>query len=286
MNFSALVRSRLAKLGYGQKDLARAAQVTDSYISQLLGERKAPPGRDRTDIYAKMEAFLQLAPGELGRLAEIERAEELKRRLSRPPEPMFQQFRDLVLRKCVPERRADVRAVFDAQPFGMLERLVARKMLDVVQRVARQELDNEDWIRLAARVGGRSKEAMRVIVLEFLDADVFHVSSESCVNFLDPLVASWDVDLETLRIDIGLEPTLVAEPRRTFALVECGPNERSDDEPGLSDFLGDPQLNDHATEEEIGILRRHRFGGRRPNKLYFYRALQNLRDPLHFLGKP
>ena len=283
MNFAALVKSRLAKLGLGQKDLARAAQVTDSYVSQLLGERKAPPARDRTDIYPKMEAFLHLAPGELGRLADIERAEHLKRRLGRIPEPMFQQFRDLVLRKCVPEKRVEVRTIFDAQPFGTLERLVAQKMLDVVQPIARQEMDNENWIRLAAHVGGRSREAMRVMVLEFLDADVFHVSSESCVNFLDPFVKSWDVDFDTLRIDITLERTLVAETQRTFTFVETDPNDGANEEHGLVAFLRDAKLNDHATEEEIHLLRRHRLGGRRPNKLYYYRALQNLRDPLHFL---
>ena len=282
MSFSALVKSRLVKLGYGQKDLARAAQVTDSYISQLLGDRKAPPGRERTDIYAKMEAFLQIAPGELGRLAEIERAEELKRRLGRTPEPMFQQFRDLILGKCVPEKRVEVRAIFDAQPFGTLERLVAQKMLEVVQRIARQELDNENWIRLAARVGGRSHEAMRVLVLEFLDADVYRVSSESCVNFLDPLVESWTVDLETLRIDITLARALVTEPRRTFAFVEGDPDDSASEGSGLAEFLRDPQLNDSASDEEIRFLRRQRFAGRRPNKLYYYRALQNLRDPLHF----
>jgi hypothetical protein len=63
LNFSTLVRSRLATLGYAQKHLAREIQVTDSYISQLLTRKKAPPGRDRTDIYTKMEAFLQLKPG-------------------------------------------------------------------------------------------------------------------------------------------------------------------------------------------------------------------------------
>jgi hypothetical protein len=283
LSFSALVKSRLAKLGHGQKDLARAAQVTDSYISQLLGERKLLPGRDRTDIYSKMETFLQLGAGELGRLAEIERCEELKRRLDRPPEPMFQQFRDLVLRKCVPEKRAEVRTIFDGQPFGMLERLVARKMLDVVQGIAREELDNEDWIRLAARVGGRNNEEMRVIVLQFLDADVFSVSEENCVNFLDPLVELWNVDLETLRIDILLDATLVTKPHRTFTFIENARDGRAPDEPtGLAEFLEDPQLNGHASEEEIRLLQGHHFGARRPNKLYYYRALQNLRDPLHF----
>jgi transcriptional regulator with XRE-family HTH domain len=281
LNFSALVRTRLAKLGFGQKDLAKAVQVTDSYISQLLNRRKAPPSRDRTDIYAKMERFLQLEPGELGRLVEIERAEEMKRRLGQVPEPLFQQFRELVLRKCVPGKRDDVRAVFDAQPFGTLERLVARKLLEVVQRIARRELDSEDWIRLAASAGGRSREEMRVIVLEFLDTDVFQVSNESCVEFLDPLVESWDVDLNTLRLDITLNSKLVAEPHHTFTFVEGEPD---DEEPGLTEFLEDPRLSGDVTEAEARLLRRQRFGGKRPTKLYYYRALQNLRDPLHFTG--
>ncbi len=282
MTFSDLVKTRLAKLGCGQKDLARAVRVTDSYISQLLTRRKAPPSTDRTDIYEKMERFLQLEPGELGRIVEIERAEEMKRRLGRAPEPLFQQFRELVLRKCVPEKRGDVREVFDAQPFGMLERLIARMLLEVVQGIARKELESEDWIRLAASAGGRSHEEMRVLVLEFLDTDVFHVSRENCVDFLDPLVTSWDVDLFTLRLDITLNDRLVAEPHRTFSFVEGEPG---DEEPGLTEFLEDPQLSGDVTEAEVRLLRQQRFGGKRPTKLYYYRALQDLRDPLHFTGE-
>jgi transcriptional regulator with XRE-family HTH domain len=277
-----LVRSRLATLGYGQKDLARAAEVTNSYISQLLTRKKAPPARDRTDIYAKMEVFLQLEPGELGRLAENERAEEIKRKLGRAPEPLFQVFRDLVLRKCVPEKRDEVRAVFEGRPFGTLEQLVTQTLLEVVQRIARQELDSESWIRLAARVGGRSHEEMRVIVLEFLDTDVFQVSNENCAAFIDPLVESWDVDLNSFRLDIMLNCSLVAEPHRTFTFVESTPANDAGEETGLTDFLGDPQLSGDVTEEEVRFLRPQRLGGRRPNKLYYYRALQILRDPLHF----
>jgi hypothetical protein len=281
LSFSAFVRSRLATLGHGQKDLARAAQVTDSYISQLLTRKKAPPARDRTDIYTKMEAFLQLEPGELVRVAENERAEEIKRRLGKAPEPLFRAFRDLVLKKCVPERRAEVRGIFEGRPFGTLERLINQTLLEVVQRIARQELDSDGWIRLAAHVGGRSHEEMRVIVLEFLDTDVYHVSNENCAAFIDPLVESWDVDLDSFRLDIVLNPRLVADPHRTFTFVESVPDE-SGEEPGLSDFLGDPQLGGDVTEEEVRLLRRLRPEGSRPNKLYYYRALQNLRDPLHF----
>jgi len=89
-------------------------------------------------------------------------------------------------------------------------------------------------------------------------------------------------DLERLRVDI--ERVLVADPRRTFTFVESDPNDLSGDEPGLAEFLRDRQPNDHASEEEVHLLRRQRFGVRRPNKLYYCRALQNFRDPLHFSG--
>jgi len=277
-----MVRSRLETFGYGQKDLAEAVQVTDSYISQLLTRRKAPPDRDRTDIYPKMEAFLHLEPGELERLVEIARTEELRRQLGQTPEPLFREFRDLVLRKCHPQKRAEVRIVFESQPFGTLEQLVTRKFLEVVQHVARKELDSENWLRLAGRVGGCSHEEMRVIVLEFLDTDVFQVSNENCVTFLDPLVESWDVDLETLRLKIALNGDLVEDSHRTFAFVE-DPGDDGAAESALAEFLDDPQLGGEVTEDEIRLLRCQRFDGKRPNKLYYYRALQNLRDPLHFL---
>jgi hypothetical protein len=281
-SFSSVVKARLAALGYGQTDLARAVQVTDSYISQLLTRRKAPPDRHRTDLYARMEAFLQLRTGELGRLVELERAEEMRRKLGMTPEPLFGEFRDLVLRKCVPEMRDDVRAVFEVQPFGTLERLVTQKLLDVVQGIAREELDNEDWFRLAARVGGQNQEELRVVVLEFLDTDVFGVSRENCLAFLEPLVNGWSIDLETLRLDILLNPRLVDNPHRVFSYVEGEPAGGSVSQRGLAELIEDRQLGADITEEEIRLLRSHRLGGRTPTKMYYYRALQNLRDPLHF----
>jgi hypothetical protein len=228
-----------------------------------------------------MEALLQLEPGELERLAEIERADELKRKHALPPEPLFQGFRDLLLRKCAAERRADVRSVFEREAFGVVERIVARSLLTVVQSVARRELDGEDWLRLAATMGGRTQEEMRVLVLEFLDAEVYDVSKENCAAFLEPLVESWDVDLDTLRVEVTLHPELVAQPHRTFAFAEqplaaVGPTS------ALTEFLDDRALARDVTDEEVELLRAHVFGVKRPTKLYYYRALQNLRDPIHW----
>jgi transcriptional regulator with XRE-family HTH domain len=282
LDFATLVRSRLAELGCAQKDLAQAAQVADSYISQLLTRKRPPPAPDRTDIYPKMEAFLRLERGALGRLAGIERTEELKHRLGQTPEPLFRGFRDLILAKCVAQKRDEVRGVFERHPFGTLERLITQKLLDVVQRIARQELDSEDWIRLAARVGSRTHEEMRVMVLEFLDTDIFHVSRENCVAFMDPLVESWDIDLGSLRIDITLNRRLVVDPQRRFEFVETEPLDDSDGPSGFAEFLDDTRLSGDITEAETRLLRLCRFNGRRPTKLYYHRALQNLRDPLHF----
>ena len=53
-------------------------------------------------------------------------------------------------------------------------------------------------------------------------------------------------------------------------------------EPGLEEFLKDTCLGGDATEEEIEFLKRLKFWGKRPAPLYYYRELQNLRDPLHF----
>jgi transcriptional regulator with XRE-family HTH domain len=282
LDFATLVRSRLAELGCAQKDLAQAAQVADSYISQLLTRKRPPPAPDRTDIYPKMEAFLRLEPGALGRLAGIERTEELKHRLGQTPEPLFQGFRDLILAKCVAQKRDEVRGVFERHPFGTLERLITQKLLDVVQRIARQELDSENWIRLAARVGSRTHEEMRVMVLEFLDTDIFHVSRENCVAFMDPLVESWDIDLDTLRFDITLNRRLVVDPQRRFEFVETEPLDDSDEPSGFAEFLDDTRLSGDITEAETRLLRLCRFNGKGPTKLFYHRALQNLRDPLHF----
>ena len=81
MDVSFVIRQRLEEFGLDQRELARAAQVTESYISQLLTRKKAPPAPSRTDIYDKMDRFLKLPSGELARLAAVQRRAELKREL-------------------------------------------------------------------------------------------------------------------------------------------------------------------------------------------------------------
>ena len=285
MDVPFVIRHRLEELGLEQQDLARAARVTESYISQLLTRKKSPPVSSRTDIYDRMDKFLKLPSGELAKLADLQHKEELKREIGEEPAPLYQEFRELILRKCNREQEKHVRAIFEKQPFGELERLVTQKLLDVVKHVAKDELDNDFWLRMVARLGRRSYEEMRVIVLEFLDTDIFHVSAENCVAFLEPLIESWDIDLATFSLEIVLNHSVVPGEAKRFEFVEREAEQLEGEEPGLEEFLQEPSLSSTATEEEVEFLKRLRFKHKRPTPLYYYRELQNLRDSLHF-GTP
>jgi transcriptional regulator with XRE-family HTH domain len=282
VDVSLVIKQRLEEFGLEQRDLARAAQVTESYISQLLTRRRVPPAPGRTDIYEKMDKFLKLPRGELARVADRQRKEGLKRELGEQPVPLFQEVRALILRKCRPERERHIRAVFEKEPFGELERLVTRTLLDVVKGVAKEELENDYWLRMVAELSHRSYEETRVIVLEFLDTDIFHLSGEHCVSFLDPLIESWDINLTTFALDMVLNPSVVSGHVKRFQFIEREADEPMVDETGMREFLQDPALSGSATQEELAFLKRLRFKARRPTALYYYRELQNLRDPLHF----
>ena len=282
MDLALVISRRLKELGLEQKDLAVAAQVTESYISQLLARKKAPPAPDRTDIYEKIGKFLKLGSGELAKLADVQRKEALRKKVADPPRPLFREVRELILLKCEPRKRKQIRAIFEKEPFGEVERLITQKVMDVAKRVVKEELESENWLRLVARLSKRSYEQTRVMILQFLDTDVFHVSVENCVSFLDPLIESWDIDLENFGVEIVLNRRLALERNKKFEFLERKPEPPDEPEPGLEEFLRDASLSGDATEEEIEFLKRLKFNGRRPAPLYYYRALQNLRDPLHF----
>jgi transcriptional regulator with XRE-family HTH domain len=284
LDVSLLIRQRLKELGLEQKDLAATAQVTESYISQLLARKKAPPSPGRTDIYEKIGKVLKLPSGELSNLADLQRKEELRKRVGEVPRPLFKECRELILRKCDSARREEVRRIFEKQPFGELERLVTQKLLDVAQGVAREELANEEWLRLVAQLSDRSYEQVRVAVLEFLDTDVFNVSVENCASFLDPIIDSWDIDLKTFGIAVVPNRRLTAANLKRFEFAERESPQPVAIEPGLEQFLRDVSLSGNVTEEEIAFLKALKLRGKRPSPIYYYRELQNLRDPLHFLS--
>jgi transcriptional regulator with XRE-family HTH domain len=276
-----IIKRRLGELGLEQRDLAAAAEVTESYISQLLTRKKLPPEPSRTDIYDKMGKLLKLPSGKLSKLADHQRKEVLKRTLEDPPKPLFKEVRELILRKCAPGKEKQIQVIFEKQPFGELERLVTQKLVDVVKKIAKDELQSETWLHSVARLSGKSYEAMRVSILEFLDTDVFNVSVENCTSFLEPLIESWDIDLATFGMEIVLNRRLIPGYAKKFEFVEREPAQ-TEEEPGLKEFLRHQSVSGDATEEEIEFLKKLRFNGKHPTPLYYYRELQNLRDPLHF----
>src|SRR5467141_2704715 len=103
-----IIKERLEELGYEQKDLAAAAQVTESYVSQLLTRKKLPPAPDRTDIYEKIGAFLELPSGKLVKLAHAQRRKDLKHCFEDSPAPLFADVRYLITHKCAPEKQWQV----------------------------------------------------------------------------------------------------------------------------------------------------------------------------------
>jgi transcriptional regulator with XRE-family HTH domain len=282
MDISLLIRHRLKELGLEQKDLAAAAEVTESYISQLLARKKSPPSPGRTDIYEKIGRALKLPSGELAKLADLQRNEELRKRVAELPRPLFKECRELILRKCNSARQEEVRRIFEKEPFGEFERLVTQKLLDVAQGVAKEELQNEEWLRRMAQASEGSYEQMRVAILEFLDTDVFNISVENCVSFLEPIIDSWDIDLKSFGMEVVPNRRLTAGSMKRFEFAEQETPRPVAVEPGLEQFLKDASLSGDATEEEIAFLKALKLRGKRPSPIYYYRELQNLRDPLHF----
>ncbi|MDA0207360.1 MAG: helix-turn-helix transcriptional regulator [Acidobacteria bacterium] len=283
MDVSVLIKQRLGQLGLDQKDLAAAAQVTESYISQLLAAKKPPPSPARTDIYEKIGKFLGLADGELTELAELQRRHDLKRKIVDVPRPLLQDCRELLLRKCSANTRHAVQRIFEKESFGELERLVSQQVLAVAQEVARDNLRREDWVRSMASASGRDDEAVRDAALEFVDADVFHLAGNACVFFLDPLIEAWAIDLQSFALEVKLSPVAAAGGTKRFAFLEKLDQLPFSIERGLEQFLSDKSMSGDATDDEIRYLTMLKFAGRRPTALYFYRELQSLRDQLHFL---
>jgi transcriptional regulator with XRE-family HTH domain len=243
MDVALVIRQRLDELQLDQRDLARAANVTESYVSQLLTRKKAAPAPQRTEIYDRMDRFLKLPPGELARVAEAYLKEERMRRLGIVA-PLVPALRTLLLRKCAPAEREAVRAIIERQSFGELERLVAQTLLHVAH----------------------------------VAADVLHLTPKQ-LSRLGDAIASWEWDPATFALTIR---TTTGELKHFEYDERANGGGGGDQEKGLVEFLRDPLLSGTTSPEELAFLKSLRFRERRPTALYYYRELQNLRDQLHF----
>jgi len=278
MDFVLVVRQRLEELALGQRDLASAADVTESYISQLLSRRKLPPLPNRTDIYDKMSGLLGVPREELARLAALQHHQALDRTWRAEPEPLFGPMRKLVLQKCRSVTRAAMHAIFEKEPFGNVERLITRTLIEAIREEARDHARDERWLQSIAAKSGLSYRKMRVRLIDLLDSDPA-ASLGDFSYFIEPLVRSWDFDAENFVLTVQL----TAGSTREFRFQEAAKNERTADVPGLRAFLRDATLSGGATADEIEFLRRIRFANNEhPTPFFYYRTLQNLRDPLNF----
>jgi transcriptional regulator with XRE-family HTH domain len=278
MDFVSVVRQRLEELGLDQRHLAHEAEVTESYISQLLGRKKPPPLPNRTDLYDKMSRVLGLSREELARLAALEQHEALDQKWQQAAPARFGPMRELVLRKCRPSRQRQMRAIFEKQPFGELEQLVTRTLIEVVRDEARAHADDDVWVHSLARTGRNSYREMRVRMIDLLESDP-RASIGDFSPFLDPLIDSWHYDLDHFTLEVRLANAVT----RRFAFREERNERPGAEERGLRAFLRVCRLSSSATPDEIEILRRMSFPeGSRPTALFYYRILQSLRDPLHF----
>src|SRR5207247_11295116 len=284
MDVCVVIKQRLEELGLEQRDLAAAAEVTRGYrvLHIAIVDREEIASGTWPDRHLREDGEISKSSGgKLSKLADHQRKEDLNRNLNETPKPLFKEVRELILRKCAPAKEKQIRVIFEKQPFGELERLVTQKLLDVVKRVAKDELESETWLHSVARLSGRSYEALRVSILEFMDAGAFNVSVENCEAFLDPLIESWDIDLATFGMEIVLNRRLIPDYAKKFEFVEREAGQ-TEEAPGLKEFLRLQSVSGDATEEEIEFLKKLRFNRRYPTPLYYYRELQNLRDPLHF----
>ena len=286
MDVSLVLRQRLKELGLEQRDLAAAARVTESYISQLLSRKKAPPAVERTALYERMDSFLEFPRGHLSSMVRAQRREELKLELAEPPSPLFREVRELIIRKCNPERRGQVREIFGKQAFGELEHLVTQTLLDVAKQVVGKELKNEKWLRGLAKLRHQSYEETRAMSFEFLGTDIFNISIGHCSALLGPLIDTWDIDLNTFAVEVLLNKRLASAHIVRFQFVETGAPSAAEEEPGFKEFLRNPEMSKDASSAEIAFLKTLRFARMKPTALYYYRELQSLRDPLHFLARP
>jgi len=286
VDMSFIIRQRLQELNREQRDLAAAARVTESYISQLLSRKKAPPAIERTDLYDRMDSFLEFPRGHLAAMAQAQRLEELKRKLAEIPAPLFREVRELILRKCKPGTRNLVREIFEQQAFGELERLVSQALLAVAKGAARDSLKANKLSRRSGKSAHRSLDESGTRIQEFLDTDVFNISIEQCSIFLGQVIESWDIDLKTFGVEVRLNERLTSARVVRFEFVETGPLPAVEVEPGFKQFLQNSGMSGDASEEELAFLSSLKFQRLRPSALYYYRELQSLRDPLHFPSRP
>jgi hypothetical protein len=184
------LRRRLKELHRTPRELADAVQVPPEYIEDLIAGRRRPPLPGRTDLYEKMTRFLRLGRNDLTTCARAEREATIKQGVGNA------EVRDLLLGLCEPATAKVLSRRLSRKGSTEMDALVQR-LIEVAQGSVRRMLDDEIALRIAATQVGTTFIAMRLRVLEFLDATVETITASDYEEFIRPRVGKWDIDLET-----------------------------------------------------------------------------------------
>lgn len=190
------------------KELAEAAEVPEDYIEQLISGKRRPPLPSRTDIYEKITRFLEFGRNDLAAVASAERAATASVDTKPPASGSW----EMLLELCDPEtaRELERRARGgDSELAGLIQRV-----LGVAQGSVRRTLDDQIGLRIAAAQGGNTYEALRLRVLEFLDATPGTLSAEDVTHFVKPRISKWDADLASGVLKVVLRAHETPEPDR------------------------------------------------------------------------
>ena len=192
MPVGKLLRQRLRETERSAEQLAEAVQLPREYIDDLIAGRRRPPQPGQTDLYDRMTSFLRLSRNDLALCASAEReATAPKRRSALKPT-----IRRQLLELCEPKTAEELEAR-RAQHGGAELMDFFQRLLEVTQGAVRRMLDDQIGLRIAAERYGGTYPAMRLRVLEFLDATPETLTTDDLAKFLQPRVTLWDVDLET-----------------------------------------------------------------------------------------
>ncbi len=196
-----LLRRRMRELKRSSEELAQAVEVPIEYIDALLAGVRKPPRPARTDVYERMTTFLRLGRRDLAACVQAERADTEPTRNSGPRVPV----RRLLLALCEPTTAAQLERRRTRSGSAEIAGLIHR-LLDVTQGAVRRVLDDHIGLRLAAAARGNTYAAMRLRVLDFLDATPSTLTVSALTEFVRPRIALWDVELKTGVMRVVLRP--------------------------------------------------------------------------------
>ncbi len=211
-----LLRERLRETKRTSRELADAAEVPAEYIDELIAGRRRPPLPSRTDVYDKMTRFLGLSRGDLAECANAERAGTAKADAARSEAGNWRLL--LALCEAATARELERRARRgEAEPLDLVARL-----LGIAQGSVRRTLDDQIALRVAAAQRGVTYLALRLRVLEFLDATLGTLTPEDIADFVRPRIERWDVDLETSVLRVVLRAHEAQDRDRRRPAVRTG----------------------------------------------------------------